>query len=58
MKTKDRIKNMALRMFNEQGERNVTTNHIAAALEMSPGNLYYHYRNKYEIIHDIFQDVF
>jgi AcrR family transcriptional regulator len=56
MKTKDRIKTMALKMFNEQGERNVTTNHIAAALDISPGNLYYHYRNKYEIIHTIFEE--
>lgn len=54
MKTKDKIIFAALELFNENGERNVTTNHIAAHLEISPGNLYYHYRNKQEIIRAIF----
>ena len=54
MKTRDKIVIAALEQFNEFGERNVTTNHIAAFLEISPGNLYYHFRNKQEIVREIF----
>ncbi len=54
MKTRDRILAAALELFNQQGERKVTTNHIAAHLGMSPGNLYYHFKNKQEIIFELF----
>lgn len=53
-KTRDRIVAESLALFNSQGERNVTTNHIAAHLGMSPGNLYYHFRNKQMIIAELF----
>lgn len=55
MKTKEKIVLAALELFNENGERNITTNHIAAHIEISPGNLYYHFRNKQEIVRDIFE---
>lgn len=54
IKTYDRIVQDSLKLFNEHGERNITTNHIAAHLGISPGNLYYHFRNKEEIVHQIF----
>ena len=54
MKTRDKIVLAALHLFNEYGERNITTNHIAAHIDISPGNLYYHFRNKQEIVREIF----
>ncbi len=52
--TKQKILDTSLALFNKQGERNVTTNHIAEALGISPGNLYYHYRNKGVIVSALF----
>lgn len=54
MKTRDRILDAALTLFNEQGEHKVSTNHVAAHLGMSPGNLYYHFKNKNDIIYELF----
>ncbi len=54
MKTKDKILKVSLDLFNQQGERNTSTNHIAAELGISPGNLYYHFRNKQQIVFQLF----
>lgn len=49
-RTRNRILEAALRLFNEQGTAAVSTNHIAAETGISPGNLYYHFADKQEII--------
>ena len=58
MKTRERILATALRLFNESGTAPISTNHIADALGISPGNLYYHFRNKEEIIRALFEQQF
>lgn len=53
--TYNRIIDASLKLFNEQGERNISTNHISQYLSISPGNLYYHFANKDEIIVQLFK---
>jgi AcrR family transcriptional regulator len=55
--TKDRIVDAAITLFNDAGIAAVTTNHVAEHAGISPGNLYYHYANKEEIIRDAFDRV-
>jgi AcrR family transcriptional regulator len=55
MGTRERILQTALELFNQSGTAAASTNHIADALGMSPGNLYYHFRNKEEIIRALFE---
>lgn len=49
-RTSARILDGALILFNVGGTSSVTTNHIAAHIGISPGNLYYWYADKQEII--------
>ncbi len=46
MKTAERILITTLELFNQQGEGNVSCVDIAMELDISPGNLYYHYKGK------------
>src|SRR5215469_1276620 len=55
--TKKRLLEAALRLFNESGTAAVSTNHIAAEAGVSPGNLYYHFRNKEEIIRGLVEEM-
>jgi len=50
MKTSKKILLISLDLFNSQGEQNITSVDIAMELDISPGNLYYHYKGKEQII--------
>lgn len=49
-RTAERILEAALDLFNRFGEPNVSTTLVASELSISPGNLYYHYPAKDELI--------
>jgi AcrR family transcriptional regulator len=49
-RTAERILEVTLELFNRFGEPNVSTTLISAELKISPGNLYYHYPAKDELI--------
>ena len=53
-RTAERILDTTLELFNRFGEPNVSTTLISAELGISPGNLYYHYPAKDELITRLF----
>jgi len=53
-RTAERIAETTLALFNRFGEPNVSTTQITAELNISPGNLYYHYPSKDELVNVLF----
>jgi AcrR family transcriptional regulator len=55
-RTAQRILEAALDLFNRFGEPNVSTTLVAGELNISPGNLYYHYPAKDELINRLYEN--
>ncbi len=53
-RTAERILEVTLSLFNRFGEPNVSTTLISAELNISPGNLYYHFPAKDELINALY----
>lgn len=53
--TKEKIIETSIKLFNEKGCLNTSTRHIADELGISVGNLYYHFKNKEEIVIEIYE---
>ena len=53
-RTAERIAEVTLALFNRFGEPNVSTTLISAELNISPGNLYYHFASKDALVNRLF----
>lgn len=54
-RTRERILELSLQLLNDYGEPNVNTTVISERMRISPGNLYYHFKNKDDIVLCLFQ---
>jgi AcrR family transcriptional regulator len=54
---RDRILIESVGIFNRMGAGSTSTNHICAAIGISPGNLYFHFKNKEEIVFALFEQM-
>jgi len=54
-RTAERVLETTLSLFNRFGELNVTTTLIASQMGISPGNLYYHFPTKEELINVLYE---
>jgi AcrR family transcriptional regulator len=57
MRTRDKILHRALALFNESGEGSVSLAQIAADLDISEGNLWYHFRTKRDLIAALLEEL-
>ncbi len=54
VKTRELILEVALLLFNERGERLVNSVDLANEMNISPGNLYYHFKGKEEVVEELY----
>lgn len=52
---REQLLDSALDLFNTHGSADVTTNQIAEAAGRSPGNLYYHFRDREALVRCLFE---
>jgi len=57
MKTKDKIVETAIQLYNENGFSNITSRHIARKIKISHGNLEYHFPNKESLLFAIYEQM-
>ncbi|MFV0541370.1 MAG: TetR/AcrR family transcriptional regulator [Aestuariibaculum sp.] len=57
IKTRQKIVNQAVQLFNANGVQNVTIRHIAAKMGIAHGNLTYHFKTKEDLLLAIYEQM-
>ncbi len=57
MKLREKILSKAIELFNEQGIPSTSPNQIASALNISTGNLTYHFKTKAILIKEVYEKI-